>query len=440
MDITTSTADGANGHVLTPVGKNMDLSFIGTAHEHDPRRVFSTTSTDWQARVDFERLRKDRLARARLMMEKHDVGALVCFAGENVRYITSVFQGNWKNNIFIRYCVLPRDGEPVLFETAGSDFECAKLDAPWLNGNIRPAITWKWAETAEQMMVEKMVASVMSVLSENGVERERIGLDIADPVALAAFQAAGLNIVSAWPAMSGARVIKTPDELECLKISSAIGDTSFWKIEHEWLKPGVKESTITAKVNEYLYESGFDFVYDIIVASGGNTSPYRRWHTDKVIRQGDLVIIDQNAVGPGGYFVDFVRCFKVDGALTPKEKDLYKECYESMYAAIEQMKAGNTTADVAAQLPTYADDEHGTVTLQQFAHSIGLSLYEGMWISRAYSLEYPVELEENMYFACETFAGHPGLEQTVRLEENLLVTKDGPVIFTKHPFIEEALA
>ena len=71
---------------------------------------------------------------------------------------------------------------------------------------------------------------------------------------MAAFERAGLNMVSAWPAMSGARVVKTPDELECLKISSAIGDTSFWKIENEWLKPGVKESTITAKVNEYLYE------------------------------------------------------------------------------------------------------------------------------------------------------------------------------------------
>ena len=193
-------------------------------------------------------------------------------------------------------------------------------------------------------------------------------------------------------------------------------------------------------MNEYLYEQGFDFVYDIIVASGGNTSPYRRWHTDKVIREGDLVIVDQNAVGPGGYFVDFVRCFKVGGRWTEKEKDLYKECYESMYAAIEQMKAGNTTADVAAKLPKYADDEYGTVTLQQFAHSIGLSLYEGMWISRAYSLDYPVELEEDMYFAAETFAGHPGLEQTVRLEENLLVTKDGPVLFTKHPFYDEALA
>jgi Xaa-Pro aminopeptidase len=396
--------------------EGMDLSFIGKPHEHDPRRVYSTSATDWQGRVDFDRLRRDRLARARQKMEEHNLGALVCFVGENVRYITSVFQGNWKNNIYIRYCVLPRDG------------------------NIRPAITWKWAETAEEMMAVKMVQSVVDVLREHGVERERIGVDVYDPSAYAAFQKLGLEIVSAWPAMSGARVVKTQDEIECLKISSAIGDTSFWKIEHEWLKPGVKESYITAKVNEYLYEHGFDFVYDIIVASGGNTSPYRRWHTDKVIREGDLVIVDQNAVGPGGYFVDFVRCFKVGGRWTAKEKDLYKECYESMYAAIEMMKAGNTTADVAAKLPTYADDEFGTVTLQQFAHSIGLSLYEGMWISRAYSLEYPVELVEGMYFAAETFAGHPGLEQTVRLEENLLVTRDGPVIFTKHPFAEEALA
>lgn len=437
---TTTTDYGHNGHRFTPPGKELDLTFLGKPHEYDPRRVYSVTSTDWQARVDFDRLRRDRLARARMMMDKHDLGAVVCFVGENVRYITGVYQGNWKNNIFIRYCVLPRDGDPVLFETAGSDLECARIDAPWLNGNIRPAITWKWAETAEEMMADKMAASVVQVLRENGVENERIGLDIADPSAAAAFERAKLNIVSAWPAMSGARVVKTPDEIECLKISSAWGDTSFWKIEHEWLKPGVKESTITAKVNEFLYENGFDFVYDIIVASGGNTSPYRRWHTDKPIREGDLVIIDQNAVGPGGYFVDFVRCFKVGGRWTPKEKDLYKECYESMYAAINQMKAGNTTADVAAQLPTYADDEFGTVTLQQFAHSIGLSLYEGMWISRAYSLEYPVELEEGMYFACETFSGHPGLEQTVRLEENLLVTKDGPVIFTKHPFDEDALS
>ena len=202
------------------------------------------------------------------------------FKGENVRYVTSVYQGNWKNNIFIRYAVLPRGGDPVLFETVGSDMECAKIDAPWLKGNIRPAITWKWSEGAEDMMVKKMAKSIYDLLAENGVDKGKIGIDIMDLRAYEALKDLGLNLVNAWPAMSAARVVKTRDEIELLKISSAYGDAAMWKIKNEWLKPGVKESYITAKVNEFLYEEGFDFVYDIIVASGGNTNPYRRWHRD----------------------------------------------------------------------------------------------------------------------------------------------------------------
>jgi len=226
-------------------------------------------------------------------------------------------------------------------------------------------------------------------------------------------------------------------------MASSIGDAAMWKIKYEWLKPGVREREIEAKVHEFMLERGCEIIYDIIVASGGNTSPYRRWATDKLIRQGDLVIVDINAVGPSGYFIDFVRCFKCGGAqgmkMTPKEIGLYREVYDSMYAGLEKLKPGNTTADVAAQFPEYDDDKYGTVTLQQFAHSIGITLYEGMWISRAYSLKYPAEIKENMYFAIETFAGHPGLEQTCRLEENVLVSGKGPVVFTRMEHMEEAM-
>ncbi len=202
-------------------------------------------------------------------------------------------------------------------------------------------------------------------------------------------------MVDAWPLMSAARVIKTRDEIELLKMSSSIGDAAMWKIKYEWLKPGVREREIDSKVHEFMLERGCEIIYDIIVASGGNTSPYRRWATDKMIRQGDLVIVDINAVGPSGYFIDFVRCFKCGGQkMTQKEIDLYREVYDSMYAGLEQLKPGNTTADVASKFPEYDDDKYGTVTLQQFAHSIGLTLYEGMWISRAYSLKYPAEIKE----------------------------------------------
>jgi Xaa-Pro aminopeptidase len=419
--------------------KPMDTSFIGKPHEYRARSVYSTTATDWQERVNFYRMRSERLARAKAMMEKYDLGALVLFVGENIRYVTGLFQGNWKNNIFIRYCVLPRGGEPVMFETVGSDSECAKIDAPWLDGRIKPAMTWKWAEQAEEYMAKKMANSVFDVLKEAGVEKEKIGLDVMDLRAYQELGNLGINIVSAWPVMSEARVIKSRDEIECLKISSAHGDAAMWMAINEWAKPGVSEAHVCAKVNEYLYEKGFDFVYDIIVASGGNTSPYRRWHTDKVIRQGDLMIIDINAIGPGGYFVDFVRCFKVAAKPTQQEKDLYKECYESLYAGIAEVKPGASTADVAAKFPVYNDDEHGSVSLQQFAHSIGLTLYEGMWISRAYSLQYPAEIKQNMTFAIETFAGHPRLDQTVRLEENLVVTDTGVELLTKCQFEEDFL-
>ncbi len=115
----------------------IDIGFLGKPHEWDPRRLYSQTGADWQHRVDFDRLRKDRLERLRKEMVDADLGALVLFVGENIRYVTASYQGNWKNNINIRYCVLPRNGEPVLFETAGSDLQCAKIDLP-VDGGAHP--------------------------------------------------------------------------------------------------------------------------------------------------------------------------------------------------------------------------------------------------------------------------------------------------------------
>jgi Xaa-Pro aminopeptidase len=280
---------------------------------------------------------------------------------------------------------------------------------------------------------------VMAVLKENKVDKEKIGVDIVDMPSIQAFKDSGLNIVNGWPAMSAARTVKTRDEIELLKQSSAIGDAAMWHIKYEWLKPGVTEREIEANVHDFMLKAGCEIIYDIIVASGGNTSPYRRWATTKMIRQGDLVIVDINAVGPSGYYVDFVRCFKCAGKMNQQEIDLYREVYDSMYAAIDKLRPGNTTKDVAECFPYYDDDKYGTVTIQQAAHSIGITLYEGMWISRAYSMEYPAEIKENMYFAVETFAGHPLLPQTCRLEENVLVSGEGPVVFTMMEHMEEAM-
>ena len=210
-------------------------------------------------------------------MKVDNLGALVLFAGANIRYATASYQGNWKYNINIRYAVVPAEGPPTLFETAGSDLQCAKIDLPWMEpGRIRPAVTWQWAEGAVPYMAGRMADSVMEVLKEHKVEKERIGIDNLDMPAFEALTKLGLNIVNGWPAVSRARVVKTPDEIELLKQASSIGDAAMWKIKYEWLKPGVREREIEAKVHEFMLERGCEIIYDIIVASGGNTSPYRR--------------------------------------------------------------------------------------------------------------------------------------------------------------------
>jgi hypothetical protein len=111
--------------------REMDTRFIGKPHEWDPRRVYSQTGADWQYRVDFERLRKDRLERVREQMAARDVGALVLFAGANIRYVTGSYQGNWKYNINIRYVVVPTCGPSHI----------------WLEGWYK-ASSMCWAHTA----------------------------------------------------------------------------------------------------------------------------------------------------------------------------------------------------------------------------------------------------------------------------------------------------
>lgn len=166
--------------------------FLGdTPHEYNPRRIYSKSATDYLGQVDFERLREDRLRKTRNRMEEEGLGSLVLFAGENIRYATGSYQGNWKYSIFIRYAVIPRNGDPVLFETVGSDLIRSEVDMPWMN-DVRPAMTWRWAEGAEPMMAEKMANSVKEVLEENGVEDEPVGVDAYDQTAYHALQDAGL--------------------------------------------------------------------------------------------------------------------------------------------------------------------------------------------------------------------------------------------------------
>src|SRR5678815_5171109 len=88
-------------------------------------------AVDWEQRVDFDRLRRRRMARAKAALEESDLGALLLFDPNNLRYLTSTAIGTWERDKNIRFALLPRGEDPILWDF-GSAARHHKLYCPWL--------------------------------------------------------------------------------------------------------------------------------------------------------------------------------------------------------------------------------------------------------------------------------------------------------------------
>jgi len=421
--------------------RQWDFFSSGFRHELSPRHLYGQDGVDFQERVNFARLREYRLGRLRGAMARHGFAALLLNLGDNIRYATGTWDYAWKGNNNSRYALVFHDRPPLLFDTVGLDSHVTQLYCPWMADRMRPAITYRYAAEGFEGTCKRYWDQVISECHENGVDpsRDQFGVDSLDLASYEAGKAAGLRLIPAGRVLNEARYVKSRDELELLKIAAAIGDMAYWKAKQEFAKPGVREREVLGKTVDFMYQCGAQHCWGTNVASGGNTNPYIRAFTDKLIRQGDMIILDLNSNSYYGYVQDACRSWVVAAPMTRRQREVYRLCYERLQASLAVIKAGATTRDIANAWPPYYDDKYKTCSLVQFAHTIGQNLYEGFWVSRGFSLDYPEALEENMYLAVETWAGDPGGDFSVRLEENLIVTPTGHVVTTLFPFEEEAV-
>src|SRR5438067_7770061 len=178
-------------------------------------------SVDYEVRVDYDRLRRERLARASAQLEKSGMGAFLCFDTNNVRYITSTYIGEWSRDKMERYCLLPRGGDPTLFEL-GSAAKVRQMYSPWLKGQIEQSESWSRSTVPTEFgQVKKVAQQVKRLLCEHGVEKEPLGVDILDVPLLKALQAEEIEIADGMEQMLEARLIKSADEIALLKISAS---------------------------------------------------------------------------------------------------------------------------------------------------------------------------------------------------------------------------
>ncbi len=396
---------------------------------------------DFEERVDYRRLHRYRLGRAKQVLENSECGALLVFDVNNIRYLTSTKIGEWERDKISRWALLTRGGDPILWDF-GSAAVHHKLYAPWLKPENCKAGLLGLRGTVQPSfgLMEKHAKELFSLLKEAGVEKMPVGVDIVEPAMMFEMQKAGIKVVDGQQLMLEARELKSQDEIALLNRAAAMVDGAYHMINEE-LKPGVRENDIVAKVNEFLYRHGSDDVEAVNAISGERCNPHPHNFTDRLIRPGDQAFFDILQAFMG-YRTCYYRTFNV-GRATPAQHDAYKKCREWLDRAIELIKPGVTTDEVARAWPKAEEfgfpDELSAFGLQ-FGHGLGLALHERPIISRVISLEHPTEIKEGMVFALETYCPATDGYSGARIEEEMVVTDKGCRVISLFPAEELPIA
>jgi len=301
--------------------------------------------------------------------------------------------------------------------------------------DFRPAMVWRSSGPATEAQAKKFAQGVKDALKEAGVAGETLGVDMMDFFGFQSLKDAGLRLADAQIPVQAASKIKFAEEIELIKQACAIQDAAFYVAEQA-IRPGLREQELKGLIIAELYRLGAERVEQITMASGGRTNPfYRNSASDKMIRYGDIVLIDI-CYQFMGYNTCYYRNFVCGGKPTKRQKELHKITYDSLYAAIDRVKPGVSTARIVEpwKKEGYSDTEHGSVSLLQFGHGVGICNHETPFCTLGYSEQYPDTIEQNMVMSFETIAGEPGESEMARLEEQLVVTPTGHEILSLYPF------
>ena len=395
--------------------------------------TLGTMATDCEIRIDYEKLRRERLKKANDQLKKDRLGALLCFDPDAIRYITSTKLNDWTNNKLARACLLAVDKAPILYEI-GSAIRTKEALCPWMKGRIFPFIGGFRGSFPTPVVLDntqKFAGMIASRLRELGVGREPIGIDLIEIPLMEALQKEGIRVVDGQQTLLRAQTIKTDEEIELIEMSISIVEAAFWQVVSR-VHPGIRENEISAFMRNTMYQLGTEEIQNINVITGNRAYPHPHDFSDRIIRPGDLIYIDVVNVF-NGYKTCYYQTFCC-GKPSVKQLEVHKQCYDWLWSAIDMVKPGITTAELAKAWPSaeelgYKDESEAWAL--QIGHGVGITHWAKPVISRLFSLDHPEEIQENMVIALETYAGAGS--QGVRIEEMVVVTKDGYRRLTKFP-------
>jgi Xaa-Pro dipeptidase len=393
----------------------------------------------YEQRVDLEALRRKRIAKADEQRKKAGLDALLVWKDENGRYLTDLRpQLIAGKTTALNGALLIEGHAPIMF-CSGGERNRVDQTMPW----IKEAHTIPIIE--ERALVEGLVKDILGpVLKKYGLTDGKIGLDESNMVFLKALQKhfPKLQVEDGDTPMQLARMIKLDEEIIMLEEATAIAD-AVCATATATVADGVRECEVAGEAMRTLFRLGGEYAHVMtpFVASGEHMAPPHRICSDKLIRSGDLVFIDIGAAW-SGYFGDMARTV-ICGKPSAEQKKVYTAVYEALKAGIAEMRPGRTNKDSAeAFYRGAAKYGLGDRFLSLFiAHGVGIGANEPPYIGETLPGAPTYEFQPGMVFAVEPLIWIEGVRGGggVRLEEMVLVTKDGPHVMSRAPFDDKLL-
>ena len=392
---------------------------------------FITKKRLYEDDINFDELRAYRLERVKKELVKNNLEACILFDPVNVRYaLDTVNMSVYNMHNLTRYCFVPVDGPTILYEY----FNCEHLsDHLNLIDEIRPVIAWDYFSQGDQAesQLQKWIKEVQDLTNSYCKNTKKIAIDVINGPAVEELNKVGLTVVDAKLILEQARVIKSSDELTCLKAAVEVAEIGVSKMRDE-LQPGMTEDELWSILHKTNIEHGGEWIECRILSSGERTNPWMRESCNKIIQQNEIVAFDTDMVGPYGYCADISRTFVTGNKFNNEQAGLYRMAVEQIEYNANLIKAG-TSFQEFTEKSWVLPEEYYPNRYSVMVHGIGLC---DEWPA----IRYPTDggdrsgvFEKNMTITVESYIGKLGGKEGVKLEQQYIVKENGLELMSKHP-------
>ncbi|HZE04494.1 MAG TPA: Xaa-Pro peptidase family protein, partial [Solirubrobacteraceae bacterium] len=244
-----------------------------------------------------------------------------------------------------------------------------------------------------------------------------------------------LHLCDAQAPLERARAVKSGEELKCIRASLAATEVAVARLRAA-VKPGVSENELWSIMHQAVIALGGDYVETRLLSSGPRTNPWFQECGDRRLAENELVALDTDVVGCHGYYSDFSRTFHTGPAEPSRQqRELYQLAHEQVQHNAELLRPGLSFREYswrAWEIP----DPFVANRYYLSAHGCGMTgeypyLYHRMDFDES---GYDGVIESGMTLCVESYIGHEGGHEGVKLEQQLLITADGTELLSSYPF------